>query len=310
MSDRSHLPELDALRLLVEVARTGSIGAAARVCGMTQQSASQRVRSVEAQVGVTLVQRGARGSMMTPAGVVLVEWATRLDELADEVAGAIETLRERRDRGLRIAASMTVAEHLLPGWLVLLRRRQTAEGRTPTSVSLTATNSAQVVESVLAGSADLGFVEGPEPPTTVQSSEVGVDALALVAAPDDPLARRRRPLTPADVAALALTSREPGSGTRQVVEDAVARAGLVPAAPAVELTTSTAIRESVRAGGPPAFLSRHAVDQDLGSGRLVELRTTGLDLVRTLRAIWTGSATPPAGPARELLAVARARQPG
>ena len=80
-----HLPSLTALELLLDVARTGSIGAAARQHGISQQSASERLRSMEAQVGAPLVVRGPRGSSLTPAGTVLVEWAARLVETAAEI---------------------------------------------------------------------------------------------------------------------------------------------------------------------------------------------------------------------------------
>ena len=305
MPETTHVPDLAALRLLVGVARHGSIGGTARANGVSQQAASERIRSVEAQVGLTLLRRGARGSQLTEAGVVLVEWATRLLDVADEIETALDGLRADRERGMHVCASMTVAESLVPRWLVLLRQRQEAAGYVPTAVSLTATNSRRVVESVLDGSAQVGFVEGPTTPTRLRSTQVGTDELVLVVAAGTPLSRRRAPLTPEEVAALALTSREPGSGTREVVEAALARHGLVPAAPSVELTTATAVRETVRAGGAPAFLSRRVVERDLVAGHLVEVPTAGPALHRALRAVWLGSARPPVGPVRDLVGIAR-----
>lgn len=302
-----YLPDLTGLALLVEVARGGSIGAAARAQGVTQQSASERLRTVEAQVGVPLVQRGARGSTLTPAGTVLVAWATQLLDLAEEVDGAIGSLRAGRSRELHVAASMTVAEHLVPRWLVQLRQRQTAERRDVTTVSLVATNSRHVVEMVQDGSADLGFVEGTGAPSGLRSTEVGEDELVLVAAPGDSLAVHRRDVSARQVAAMSLTSREAGSGTRDVLERAMARHGLTMGPPAAELTTSSAVRASIRAGGAPAVLSRLVVGADLESGQLVELGTPDLDLRRTFRAVWSGSATPPAGPVRELLGLIGAK---
>lgn len=64
------------------------------------------------------------------------------------------------------------------------------------------------------------------------------------------------------------------------------------------------MRESVRAGGAPAFLSRRTVDPDVASGALMIVPTAGLDLTRILRAVWVGGAMPPAGPVRDLLAIA------
>lgn len=303
-----HLPSLTALELVVDVARTSSIGAAARLHGISQQAASERLRSIEAQVGVPLVVRGPRGSTLTPAGTVVVEWAARLLDVAGEIDAAIDTLRADRTRALHVAASMTIAEHLLPRWLVLLRQRQTAAGQTPTAVSLEATNSRAVLAEVLDSRADVGFVEGSTAPVGVRSLELRADELLVVVAPDHPWARRRRPLAAAELAATALTAREEGSGTRGVLEAALEEAGLAAVAPAVELTTSTAVREAVRAGSPPAVLSRLTVQADVATGRLVVVPLDDLDLHRMLRAVWVGSALPPAGAVRELLAVATAAE--
>ena len=94
-----------------------------------------------------------------------------------------------------------------------------------------------------------------------------------------------------------------------MIEQALAAHGLTAAGPAVEVSTSTAVRETVRAGGAPAFLSRFAVEADLRSGTLVRLRTSDLDTTRLLRAVWVGRAEVPAGPIRDLLAVATAARP-
>jgi DNA-binding transcriptional LysR family regulator len=299
-----HLPDVSALALLVDVARLGSIGAGARSRGTTQQAASERLRSLEAQVGFAVLQRGPRGSTLTASGTVLVGWAARLLEVAEEVDGAIATLRDDSRRELRVAASMTIAEHLVPRWLVRLRQRQVREGGTPTTVSLHAANSRAVVEAVVDGSADVGFVEGAQAPRSLASLDLGSDELVLVVQPAAPLADVRRPLSPRQVSELVLTSRERGSGTRDVVEQALSGLGLSMAPPEAELTTSSAVRSSVLAGGAPAFLSSLVVEGDLATGDLVAVPTEGLDLRRTFRAVWNGREAPPAGPVRELLGLA------
>lgn len=307
--ESSHVPDLAGLRLLVAIGRTGSIGAAARAIGVSQQAASERLRGVEAQTGLTLVQRGPRGSELTPSGVVVSRWASRLIDLTDEVETAILGLREERSRDLSVWASMTIADALMPRWLVQLRRRQAAEGVPITAVALRAANSHQVEDAVREGTAHLGFVEGVEPPRHLRSTVVALDELVLVASPEDPLARRRTTLDAAAVADLLLTSRERGSGTREVVVRALATHGLTLHESVIELTTTTAVRESVLAGGAPAFLSRRVVDREIDAGHLVAVETT-LDLRRELRAVWAGSAHPPAGPARDLVALASRSRAG
>ena len=294
------LPDLSSLRLLVDVARLGSIGAAGRAAGMSQQAASERLRTVESTVGVTLLRRSPGGSTLTEAGVLLVEWANRLLDVADEVEQGIATLRADRDRGLSVVASMTVAEYLVPAWLVRLRQLHS------TTVTLRATNSENVIHAIRSGEADLGFVEDSVSHSGLASLVVAHDELVVVAHPHDPWCRRRRGIDASTLARRALTARESGSGTRRVLESALHAAHLTPCAPAVELTTTAAVRSSVLAGSPPAVLSGLAVEADLGAGRLRAVTVDDLDLRRDLTAVWVGTARPPAGPIRDLLAIARA----
>ncbi|MDF1704876.1 MAG: LysR family transcriptional regulator [Aeromicrobium sp.] len=293
-----NIPDLAALQLLVDVATHGSISAAGRANGITQQSASERLRAVEAQTGLTLLRRAAGGSTLTESGVLMVGWAARLIDLAHEIDESIATLRDDRAHQLSIAASMTVAEHLLPLWLVRLRQQH------DTVVSLTATNSENVRTAVADGSADIGFVEDGADPGDLASLVVARDELGLYSAPHDPWAKQDSPLAPDEIVTRPLTWREQGSGSRRVVDDALARLGLTATAPAVELTTTSGIRSAVSAGSPPAFMSRRSVRSDVEAGRLVEVPIIGLDLSRDLTALWVGSGRPPAGPVRHLLAIA------
>src|SRR5690349_8513878 len=209
------VPDLGALELLLAVARHGSLGRAARDVGITQPAASSRIRSMERQLGVALVDRSPRGSRLTDAGALVTDWARRIVEAAQAFDAGAQALRDRRDSRLRVAASMTIAEYLLPGWLLALRA-----GRPDTAVSLLAGNSAAVAERVLAGEADLGFVEGLTMPAGLDSAVIAHDHLIVVVAPGHPWARRRRPLPAAELASTPLILREKGSGTRQVLDTA------------------------------------------------------------------------------------------
>ncbi|MDQ2757641.1 MAG: LysR family transcriptional regulator [Actinomycetota bacterium] len=273
------VPDLDSLQLLLEVAETGSLGRAAQRHGLSQPAVSARVQAMERLVGFPVVSRTARGSTLTPAGALLVEWARGVLGAAEVLEAGIGSLRSERDGRLRVAASLTVAEHLLPQWLVRL-----AATHPGTAVSLTATNSAEVATNVLAGAADIGFIEGPDLPEGLQERLVARDRLVLVVPPCHPWARRRTPVEAADLATTRLVQREPSSGTRTFLERALA--GLPLATPLLELSTSTAVRSAVAAGAGPAVLSDLAVRGDVASGRLVKVSVHGVDLARPLRAVW------------------------
>src|SRR5262245_50352421 len=116
------VPELSALELLLAVVRLGSLGRAAEEMGITQPAASGRIKSMEQQLGVALLERSPRGSRPTEAGSLVAEWAQQVIDAAYALDAGIEALRAGRDGRLRIAASMTIAEYLVPGWLLALRQ--------------------------------------------------------------------------------------------------------------------------------------------------------------------------------------------
>ncbi|MEU0072685.1 LysR family transcriptional regulator [Streptomyces sp. NPDC006332] len=289
------VPDLGALELLLAVARLGSLGAAARELGITQPAASSRIRSMERQLGVALVDRSPRGSRLTDAGALVTDWARRIVAAAEAFDAGAQALRHRRDSRLRVAASMTIAEYLLPGWLLALRAQ-----RPDTAVSLLAGNSTVVAERLLADEADLGFVEGLTVPTGLDSVVIAHDHLIVVTAPDHPWARRRRPLEASELAVTPLILREKGSGTRQVLDSALG--GL--ARPLIELSSTTAVKAAAVSGAGPAVLSELAVGEELAMRRLVKVPVEGVALARDLRAVWpTGHR--PVGPARDLLSLTR-----
>ncbi|NED76271.1 LysR family transcriptional regulator, partial [Streptomyces sp. SID9944] len=263
------VPDLGALELLLAVARLGSLGGAARELGITQPAASSRIRSMERQLGLALVDRSPRGSRLTDAGALVTDWARRVVEAAEAFDAGTQALRDRRDSRLRVAASMTIAEYLLPGWLIALRGH-----RPDTAVSLLAGNSATVAERLLAGEADLGFVEGVSVPAGLDSVVIAHDRLIVVAAPAHPWARRRRPLDAAELAATPLILREKGSGTRQVLDAALG--GL--ARPLIELSSTTAVKAAAVSGAGPAVLSELAVGDELTLRRLVTVPVEGVAL--------------------------------
>ncbi|KOY58272.1 LysR family transcriptional regulator [Streptomyces sp. XY332] len=293
------VPDLGALELLLAVARVGSLSGAAKRMGITQPAASSRIRAMETRLGVALVDRSPRGSTLTAEGALVTDWARRVVEAAEAFDAGAQALRGRRDSRLRVAASMTIAEYLLPGWLIALRGQ-----RPGTAVSLHAGNSAVVAERVLAHEADLGFVEGLSVPEGLDSAVIAQDRLVVAVAPGHAWARRTRGVEAAELAATPLILREWGSGTRQVLDAALAGSGGL-AQPLLELASTTAVKAAAVSGAGPCVLSELALGDELAARRLVEVPVSGAALGRALRAVWPVGARP-AGPARDLLSLTRA----
>lgn len=296
------MPDLMALEVLLAVARKGSLSAASGECGLTQQAISARIAALERQTGVRLVTRTKTGSRLTSSGVLAAQWADRLLDVAHEVDAGLATLRDNSKTQLRITASLTVAEQLLPRWLVSWREAVTRQGGPAPDLILTAANSEHVLAAVRGDHADLGFIESRGAPRGLRSSVVAHDELVVVVPPGHTWARRSRPIAPEELAATPLVTREQGSGTREFLASVLKGvAGAEQVRPALELSSAAAVRAAVLADAGPAVLSRLAVADDLQLGRLRAVDVTGLDLRRALRAVWLGTRTPPAGAARDLL---------
>ncbi|MEV0995205.1 LysR family transcriptional regulator [Nonomuraea sp. NPDC050202] len=292
----SALPDLDSLKLLVDVGELGSLGRAARAAGIAQPSASKRIALLERRLGLPLLERTPRGSTLTAEGKMVAGWATQVLAAAQELMRAAQAVRLSEAAHLRVASSMTVAEYLVPRWLGELQHREPE-----VQVGLDVVNSADVAARVLAGEVELGFVEGPSVPDGLAVRVVGTDRLVVVVAPEHPWARRRTVLRGPELAATPLVVRETGSGTRETLD--VAFAAMHRASPRLELGSNSAVKGAAQAGVAPAVLSGYAVESDVATGRLVEVPLTGVNLVRSLRAVWRRG-RPLTGPAATLLAIA------
>src|SRR6201996_6463812 len=116
MSLPDRVSDLMPFDLLLPVARRGSLGLAATEHGISQPAASTRIRRLERQLGLSLIERSPRGSALTAAGELVAGWAQVAIDAAAALDAGMTSLRERSSAVLRVAASMTVAEYLLPGW--------------------------------------------------------------------------------------------------------------------------------------------------------------------------------------------------
>ena len=296
-------PDLDSLRILVDTETLGSLGGAARRAGISQPAASKRMVVLERQLAMPLLVRTARGSRLTTEGQVVADWARRVLEAVDQMLGAAASLRKGEDSELRVAASMTIAEHLIPTWLSKMRK-----AHPELHVGLRVANSEQVQSLVLSGEVDVGFVEGPSIDPRLASQQVASDRLAVVVAPDHPWADGARPLRRDQLVASSLVVREPGSGTRATLDRLLE--GVERPEPLLELGSNEAVKGAVIAGAGAAVLSVLAVRGDLDAGRLVEVTVQGADLVRKLSAVWPRNRKP-RDPTSWLLQTAMsARPPG
>lgn len=290
----AELPDLDieTLRLVVAVDDSGSLSAAARDRGLSQPSASARVRAFEARWQLTLLDRTPRGSRLTTDGRAVVAWARQVLREADTMRSGLASLRGARRGEVSVAASLTIAEHILPRWLGELRERLEVHPQ------LHVVNSDRVADMVRSRLVDIGFVETTMTTPGLEHRVVGTDRLVVVVPPGHAWARRRSPLTAPALGTAEWVLREEGSGTRSTFERSLGQRPTV----ALQAGSTAALLGAVRAGLGPAVVSQRAVDAEVDAGGLVVVPTI-LDLERPLTAVWRkGARLSPATSA--LLAVA------
>lgn len=292
----SAAPQLTDLDLLLSVDRLGSLGKAAREHGMSQPAASLRIQAVERRLGLRLLQRSPSGSQLTPAGATMATWARTAVDAVTQLLACTSGLQDAGSRSLRISASLTMVEYLLPQWLTGLHQRLS-----DVTVDVQAESPELVLAHARSGDVEVGFVGDPEPCADLARSVVGYDELAVVAAPGHPWANRDRPLTPPELAAGRLVVRERGSGMRETLDHAL---GDLPGDNShLELPSTTAVKQAVAAGAGAAVLSLVTVDRELREGWLVRVNVSDIELTRKLYAVWHRNAALSI-PARTLLEIA------
>jgi len=251
----------DQLITFAAVAEHRNISRAAVALHLSQPAVSGQLRQLQDEFGEPLYQRDGRGVRLTPAGEQLASYATRLRDTWRQAHAYRDALRGLEQGTLRIGASTTPASYLLPYLIADFHRRypdvtlHTADG-----------NTTEIVGAL--DSVDIAMIEGPvgvdlPPDTAVHSWRE--DEIVAIMPRTHPLAELALSAQSAEVgqggqAGLAafgeypLVLREAGSGVRQLVERAFARAG-VPMRVALEIAGVEGVKEAVRAGMGIGFVS-------------------------------------------------------
>lgn len=262
---------LDQLRVFVAVAERQHVTRAAEHLHMTQSATSAAIAALEFRHKTKLFHRVGRGIELTEAGSAFLVQARAVIGQMETAELVLAELGELKRGTLLVQASKTIASYWLPRHLVAYNSAYPG-----IDIRLTIGNTAQVASAVLAGAAELGFVEGNGEILALTNHVVARDQMVIVVAPGHTWAEQDR------VSAATLTQsdwvmREPGSGTRSVFEHALRAHGLslqqlrVP----IELPSNEAVRAAVEAGLGATALSATVVAPSLEAGLL---RRVHLDL--------------------------------
>lgn len=260
------------------VAKTGSINGAAPLLHTSQPAISRELRTLEDRTGHTLFDRMPRGMRLTEAGQRLFEYAERIFAIEQAAERAMRDLGTLQGGELLIGASNTIGTYLVPTYI-----SRFAQQYPKVKIKLEIQNSEKVIRGIAEFQYDLGFAEGFVDASDVDLKEVARDLLLPVVAPDHPLAKRRR-LSAQELAQWPLMLREPGSGTREMVERAFTERGLEINC-SVQVSTSEALKRAAMAGSGIAWISRFWVVDEIRDRQLVTLPMQDLRIERSLYAV-------------------------
>ena len=295
MSKLVRAPEIVELRAFCAAVDLGSIGKAARLLRVSQPGLSKRLKALEALSGSRLLERSTRGVVPTAAGRELHEAARRVLAEAEAVEALMAGLGAEH-APVRIAASPTIAECVLPAMLAELERRHERH----LSVELSTANSRAARELVLEGRAELGVVAAEVPglaASGLDESPFYEDEIVVIV-PEGHRWAQAEEVDPAELERTPVITRDPGASSRQIVASALEPLGLALAPPLAEIGSTAAAISAAISECAPALLSSLAMSLP-AEEKLVVRRIAGLSLDRRFVLIHSGEESLPA-PARAL----------
>lgn len=268
------------LRIFLAVVRHLNYTHAAEELYLSQPSVSAQVHELERLAGLSLFEQVGKHLVLTQAGELLEEHAGSVLVAVEETAEALARL-QRIERGqLSLVASTTVGNYLLPKVL------GTFHARYPNiELDLRLKNSDAVCEDVRQRRYELGVIESviDEPDPDLLLTPYRNDELLLIVSPWHPWAGMEAvPLRA--LAQAPLLWREPGSGTRGIVEKALRQAN-VRSQVTIQLGSNEAIKQAVATNMGVAIISQLAVLAEVAAGWLSTIHLADVSLQRAFHLV-------------------------
>lgn len=262
------LTTLRQLRGLIAIAETGTISAAARQLNLTPPAVSLQLRELEKAAGLPLFERVDQRFELTHAGHEVLGIAMRMERLLRECDQTLDALRGV-DRGYISIGAVSTAKYFVPMVLAAFKQQHPK-----VKIQLQVGNRESIVASL--ENLELDFVISGRPPTRfeVESQCIGPHPQVIIAAPNHPLAKKQK-VKLEDLGDETFLLREPGSGTRQMADQLLTKAGMDPES-ALEFGSNETIKQAVIAGLGIALISSHTVAAELNDKRLSTLNIDGL----------------------------------
>jgi len=283
------------VQVFAVAAETENFSETARRLHLSQPSVSQRIHSLEQQLGLRLFERSGRGVTLTSAGRVLLPLAHNLMDLIREIEETMWSLGDEVTGNIAIGCTTTAGKYALP-LLAAAFNREYPNVR----ITIQMCHPGSPVEPVLREEVHVGISDSRVVHRDIEWQPFFTDRVVLIAPPSHPFASSLS-VEPGDLLEQPFILREEGCSTNRMIEAAFGEygIGLNELRVVMAVGNSEAIEMAVEHGLGIAFVSRLAARRGLESGHVVEVPVEGVSLERPLYAIRNAAA--PKAPAESRL---------
>ena len=273
------------IRVFRVVAHHLNFSRAAEELLLTQPAVTQQIKALEEEFGVPLFDRGGGHISLTPGGKALLPFADKMKELSEEASAAVAGAYGHQAGELSLGASQTIGQYLLPNIVASF-----LQSHPKVHITARSGNTDAMLEALVAREIHLALIEGPEQRKDVHIEPFMEDHMVLVVPAGHEWANHEIKIS--ELATQPLLMREFGSGSRRVVEQALAASGLKSKdlRISMELDSTEGLLSAVEAGLGVTFVSRWTVRNQIALGTLKLARVSGLKLSRKFSMAY------PAGP--------------
>lgn len=263
---------LRQLKVFEAVARNLSFSRAAAELHLTQPAVSMQVKLLEDSAGLPLFEQIGKKIFLTEAGREVQDHALAMAQQIREAEARLALLKGMEHGQLDISVIST-AKYLAPHLLARFCREHPG-----IRLKLTVHNRESVLEQLARNTTDVAITGYPPKEMDIIAEPFAHNPHAFVAAPGHPLTRSHR-IRLARIARENLLVREPGSGTRILMERIFAESRLTFAA-AMEINSNETVKQAVMAGLGISLLSLHTIELELEAKRIAVLDVIGTPVVR------------------------------
>lgn len=268
------------LKVFYTVAQRLSFTKAAEELNISQPAVTKHIKEIEHQLQTKLFHRNGTTIQLTESGILLSDYAKTVHMLSRDLEYALAELGGEQKGRLRIGASTTVAQYILPEILARFR----AAYREIT-VELLTHNTERITELLISRQIDLGIVEGATQSSHFDYEDFRRDEIVLVAKAGHQLARKT--LSPKDLYNIDLVTREPGSGTQEFIRKELKKAGvdMQDLHIVMQLGSSESLKSYLQHSEAMAFLSVHTILPELKHQQLAVIDIKRFSIERKFKII-------------------------